>query len=567
MSPSKSIDQATAISSLVDEFARCGVSGAVLCPGSRSAPIVLGFARDPRVETWSLIDERAAGFFALGLAKATGRPAIVSCTSGTAVAELMPAVMEAFEARVPLIVISADRPAELRDIGEGQTIDQIKLFGDRVPFVELAGAEGATDAWWRSTACRAFQTSLAGRPGPVHLNIPLREPLIATATSTEGRPDGAPWLSQGPVAPASAGRELSRLLSTSKRPVLVCGRDERGDGPSLSQFAARHGIPLIADVLSGARSGPAAIVNWDPILRAGSWAEAHRPDLIVRTGDLPTSKPLRQWLDAAARAGVPVAQFDPDGGWRDPGSTTSLRLEADVVASLAETQPATPDPTWMDDWTRADQAVGEALAAAADRAQGALTEPRVATAVLGSLPDGVALFAGASMPIRDLDSFGGATSDSAPVLANRGANGIDGTLATAAGIAAGRRSPVVVLCGDVTFVHDLSGLAAIRESALPVTIVVIDNGGGGIFDFLPVSDGSDVYERFIATPPGIDMASAAATWGLPMIEVDGIETLSMVVAEAAEARSSRVVRTVTDRASNRQEHESAWAAAKEALGE
>src|SRR5262249_41086159 len=310
-----------------DELARCGVTDACTSPGSRSTPVVLSLAREPRLRCWSHVDERTAGFFALGVAKATGRPVAIACTSGTAAAELLPAVIEAAEARVPLLVLTADRPPELRDVGAGQTIDQIKLYGGAAKWFVEVGVHDATVErlrWVRTLACRAYWTSIAGAPGPVHLNFPLREPLVLAEPLPDddtGRDGERPYVlrdSPARAAPSGGSHPFGRVL-------IVAGRAERDPsrGEQLAAFAARARIPLLADPLWGARQGPAAIAHYDHLLREPDFATAVRPEFVLRTGDLPTSKPLRAWL-----AGLDAAQiaFDPDDAWQDPDAVVGLRV-------------------------------------------------------------------------------------------------------------------------------------------------------------------------------------------------------------------------------------------------
>ena len=301
----------------VDELARCGLREACTSPGSRSTPLVLSLAREPRIRATSHLDERCGGFFALGLAKASGRPVAVACTSGTAAANYAPAVIEAHEARVPLLVLTADRPPELRDLGAGQTIDQVKLYGSAAKWyleVDDQPASPGRMRWLRQLACRAFWTALTGRPGPVHLNFSLREPLVLDEPLPDeepgggGREGGRPWV-QRPWVPAEPGpRTVDALVAdvvAKPRAVLVAGRAERDPqlGPALAAFAERTAIPLLAEPLSGARRGHAAVAHYDAILRDADWAAGHAPDLVLRVGDLPTSKPLRQWLRRARLRG------------------------------------------------------------------------------------------------------------------------------------------------------------------------------------------------------------------------------------------------------------------------
>ncbi len=335
-----------------DELARCGLEHACTSPGSRSTPIVLSLAREPRIRCWSHIDERCAGFFALGAAKASGRPVALTCTSGTAAANFAPAVIEAHQAHVPLIVLTSDRPPELRDTGAGQTIDQLKLYGDAVKWFFEVGVQDCTPErlrWIRTIACRAYWTALDGRPGPVHLNFPLREPLVLDGPlpdDTSGRAGGRPYVAVDRPRQDSA----SGGSHPFGRVVIVAGREERDPAaaPALAEFAQRARIPLLADPLSGARRGPAAIAHYDLLLRDPGFAAAHRPQFVLRVGDLPTSKPLRAWL-----AGLDAAQIaiDPDDAWHDPDSVVGLRVSAPartLLEGLESGEVVAAEEGWLD---------------------------------------------------------------------------------------------------------------------------------------------------------------------------------------------------------------------------
>jgi 2-succinyl-5-enolpyruvyl-6-hydroxy-3-cyclohexene-1-carboxylate synthase len=568
-------DSYLVIRALLDEFVRCGMRHACTSPGSRNTPIVLSMARERRLKAWSHVDERAAGFFALGAAKASGRPVAVTCTSGTAAANLLPAVIEAREAGLPLIVLTADRPPELRDIGAGQTIDQIKLYGDAVKwFVELGVPEATPERmrWVRSLACRAYWTAASGRPGPVHINMPLREPLVLEQLLPEdepgggGRADGAPWVEQhvsGPDVPA-----LPRLHEF-RRTVFIVGDlgPEPGLGARLAAFAARARVPLLADPLSGARSGPAAIAHFDLILRDPATAAALRPDVVCRIGDLPTSKPLRAWL-----AGLDDAihvQFTPDERWIDPVSRTGSRIVgslADLVARVESDEVAADDSDWLDRWCAADSAVAHAIAEPLLAA--GLSEPAAITALGQFLPAGATLFVGASMPIRDVEEFFPALNEPPRVLANRGANGIDGTVSSAFGVAAATGSAeVVLLLGDVTLAHDIGGLLAARRLGLKLTIVLLNNDGGGIFNFLAVSSEGEAFEQHIATPTGLDFSQAAVLYGCGYQRVGDIDELAGALMRSLAGPDTTIIEVRTDRVANRELHADVEAAALASLSE
>jgi 2-succinyl-5-enolpyruvyl-6-hydroxy-3-cyclohexene-1-carboxylate synthase len=543
-------DTYTLLRAFCDELARCGLEHACTSPGSRCTPIVLSLVREPRIRCWSHIDERCSGFFALGAAKASGRPVAVTCTSGTAAANLAPAVIEAEQARVPMIVLTADRPPELRDVGAGQTIDQVKLYGDAVKWFVEVGVHDATEErlrWIRALACRAFWTSLEGRPGPVHLNFPLREPLILSSPLPDddsGRPDGRPWVRRVPVTPPPAGG----LTALPGRGIVVAGRHERDGwlGPAAARFAERAGYPLLADPLSGARHGPAAIAHYDLILRDERFGDEMQPELVIRIGDLPTSKPLRTWLASLERA--EQVALDPEGAWQDPAAVVSVSDPGDPAAALESHAPDTPiDPDWLAAWRRADDDTADIIGQALGDE---LSEPLVARCLGQWLPSDATLFVASSMPIRDVELFFAARELAPHVASNRGANGIDGTVSSAFGAAAVSDGPVALLIGDVALAHDIGGLLAARRLDLAVTIVLLNNDGGGIFHFLPVAGESDGFEEHVATPHGLDFSHAAALYGMDYERPATVAALRHAVDAAVGHHRTTIVEVRTDREQN-----------------
>ena len=527
-----------------DELARCGIEHACTSPGSRCTPIVLSLVREPRIRCWSHIDERSAGFFALGAAKATNRPTAVTCTSGTAAANLAPAVIEARESRVPMIVLTADRPSELRDVGAGQTIDQVKLYCDAVKWFVEVGVHEATEEqlrWMRTLACRACATALDGRPGPVHLNFPLREPLVLDGplpVEQTARGDGFPYVIVEPPAPPAPARGPGPR--PSGRLLLVAGAGTP-DPDGLAGYAARHEIPVLADPLSGARRGKAAIAHYDLLLRDPAFTGAHRPDFIFRLGDLPTSKPLRIWL--ASLPDVAQIAFDPHATWQDPAGVVGMRLRS----GLPQPEHLDVEPGWLAGWRAADDAASRAI----DHELGdVLSEPLVARALPEFLPADAILFAASSMPIRDLEEFAPVSETGPTVLSNRGANGIDGTVSSAFGVAAAANKPVVLLVGDVALLHDIGGLLAARRLALSLTIVLLNNDGGGIFHFLPVATQADAFEEHVVTPHGVDFAQVAALYGLVYERPISPADLRAAVEISIAHREATLIEVRTDREEN-----------------
>jgi 2-succinyl-5-enolpyruvyl-6-hydroxy-3-cyclohexene-1-carboxylate synthase len=598
-------DMYTLLAAFVDELARCGMRAACTSPGSRSAPLVLSLAREPRLRCFSHVDERCAGFFALGLAKSSGLPVAVACTSGTAAAELLPAAVEAREARVPLLLLTADRPAELRENGAGQAIDQLKLFGGAAKWffevgVHEAGAEQLR--WMRTLACRAYWTALEGSPAAVHLNFPLREPLVSEEElprDDSGRPDGDPYVTRtasvhgGWPARAASHAGLPELLADSRRGVLIAGRHERDTGlpDAASAFAAAVGWPLLADPLSGARRGEASIAHYDALLRDELFAGSLRPDLVLRVGDLPVSKPLRTWL--AGLDGVAQVALDPEGAWQDPASVLSACLALEPAGALRDLTErleqesgarALADEDWLASWRSADERAAQAIAGILGEA--GLSEPAVAAELGVLLPPQATLFVASSMPVRDIETFWPVRADPPRVLCNRGANGIDGTVSSAFGVTADGTGPVVLLIGDVALAYDIGGLLASTRLGLKLTIVLLDNDGGGIFDFLPVAgasmalapdaragraraaDGTDVsagvddiYTRHIATPTGLDFAKAAELYGFEHRHVTTTAELRAALELALSPQvGSTIVQVRTDRARNVELHRRVWSA-------
>jgi 2-succinyl-5-enolpyruvyl-6-hydroxy-3-cyclohexene-1-carboxylate synthase len=528
----ETIDTYLLLRAFVDELARCGLAGACTSPGSRSTPLVLTLARQPGLPTWSHVDERVAGFFALGVAKQSGRPAAVACTSGTAAAHYLPAVIEAREARVPLVVLTADRPPELREVGAGQTIDQLKLYGDAAKWFFEVGTHRATPErlrWMRQLAFRAYETAVSGRPGAVHLNFALREPLVLD--------EPLPPVDDQPLPRARRRPPAAALeLEVGERAVIVAGRHERDDGlaAALPAAAAALGAPLLADPLSGARRGPAAVAHYDDLLRDEGFAVAQRPDTVIRVGDLPTCKPLRQWL--AGLDGARQVAFDPEGVWQDPAAVVGEVLDADPAAWALSIAGPPRASAWLDAWRRADDAAAEAIAA---ELGDAISEPAVARA-LAALPSEVTVFTASSMPVRDVESFWPVRDAPPRVLAHRGANGIDGTLAAAFGAAAAAASGrVVVHLGDVALAHDLGALLSASRLRLGLTVLLVDNAGGGIFDFLPVASQTDAFEEHVATPTGLEAERVAALFGLAYERVEELGAIREAPGTLLHVRTDR----------------------------
>jgi 2-succinyl-5-enolpyruvyl-6-hydroxy-3-cyclohexene-1-carboxylate synthase len=600
-------DQAAAayLGAFVDELARAGVRHVCVAPGSRSTPLALLIAREPRLRIWMHLDERSAAFFALGMARVLQEPVAVLCTSGSAAANLLPAVVEAARSGVPLLLFTADRPPELRDVGAAQTIDQVGLYGVHAKWsvdVALPETAPALLRYARTLAGRAVALASATPAGPVHLNFPLREPLVpvpvapptdASATDLlawRGRPAGAPWVrvSDAPVAadPETVQR-LADRLRIAERPLLICGPqyDETLAVP-LAALAAQLGAPLLCDPLSQLRWGGhdrhAIVDRYDAALRHDATATALAPDVVLRFGAVPTSKALLQYLERHGTAASIVVQT---AGWSDPSLLACEMVHADSAAlcaalddALRDAMPAHPRASqgglqpsaWMAAWRR----VNDTAATAVARFAASRDEPFEGAAlaqVAAAIPSGGTLFVSSSMPVRDLDAFAEGDARHLLVLGNRGANGIDGIVSTALGAAAvareGGRGPLVLVMGDIAFYHDMNGLLAAKRHALDATIVVINNDGGGIFSFLPQATESDHFEELFGTPHGLEFGPAAALYGALYRRIAHPSELREAIAEGVGEPGGglRILELRTDRLDNVALHRGAWRAVADAL--
>ncbi len=600
------------VGAFVEELARAGVRDACVAPGSRSTPLALLLAEHPAVRTWVHLDERSAAFFALGMARASGVPVLLLCTSGSAAANFFPAVVEARAARVPLLVCTADRPPELHDVGAAQTIDQHRLYGPHAKWsVDVALPEGSAGLvrYARVLAGRAAALAAAAPAGPVHLNFAFREPLVpapaavpavvphnaspADALAWAGRPEGAPWVAVADAPPAPDAGAVARLadaLRGARRPLIVCGpQPDAGLAAPLAELARRARAPLLADPLSqlrwGAHDRSAVVDRYDAVLRDEAAAAALAPDVVLRVGAVPTSKPLAQYLERHGAARQVVVDA---AGWPDPSLFAAEVVHADprrlaeaVLAAWPRSgaEGAAGDRAWAARWRRVDAAAGAALR----EYLAACDEPfdgRALAEAAGAVPAGGTLFVSSSMPVRDLDAFAAGDARAVRVLANRGANGIDGVVSSALGAAAAARGvgaggpwrgPLVLAIGDLAFYHDMNGLLAARLHALDATVVLLNNDGGGIFSFLPQAAHPAHFEQLFGTPHGLDFAPAAALYGARYTRAEGWDAFRGALAAGVGGRGLHVVELRTDRARNVGLHRAAWdavaAAAGRALGE
>ena len=567
---------------LFDTLEQAGLRHVIVCPGSRSAPLAAGAGSASRLRCWTLVDERSAGFFALGLARALRAPVAVVCTSGTAVANLLPAAVEAHHARIPLLLLTADRPPELRDCGAGQTIDQVGLFGTRARWFHeslIPDASMQPDSLIRharSLASRAYATSRGPIPGPVHINFPFREPLEPVAwgeawTAAEPTQPNTPSLRTGEPSVVSVPRsprnledsELDRLAQVARnkpRAWMICGPMDADEeqARSIGELAATTGWPILADASSGLRfpmdgATPTVIRCADLLLRDESFASTMAPDLVLRFGDAPVSKAMRLALEAS-----PPQEFwlvDPADSWQDPGRLATRILATDpatfckaLTSRLREQPPMAREENWQAQWSAAEKTARRVLTDRIDT-DPALAEARIARELVAQIPEGGCLVVGNSMPVRDVEAFAVEPGQNLRVLANRGANGIDGMTSTALGVAAGHRGPTALFCGDLTFLHDLGGWWAAREAGVSIVAVVANNDGGGIFSFLPIAEHDDAvdFEKFFRMPHGLDFEHAARLFGIDFHRTQSWEDFRGSIQRAFAAGDSLVIEVPLDR--------------------
>ena len=544
MTPAPHDVQATFCATLVDEWVRHGLQHAVIAPGSRSTPMALALVSCPDIQTHVFHDERSASFAALGVALATGVSAALLCTSGTAATHFHAAVVEAHQSGVPMMVLTADRPAELHGVGAPQTIEQTNLYGRAVRWFHDPGVPlDDQRAMWRSIASNAWAHAAGDKPGPVHLNLPFREPLVGQVGAL---PDMEPIGLRAP--PLVVVTDLLDLVATS-RGLIVAGNGV--DDPRLVQeLATATGWPILADPLSGCQMLGSAVVRFDAMLRHSEFPEAHRPEVVLQLGMPPASKVLAQWLAGSTAKHVAVS---PVGLVSDPNLVGSQQVHASIGAlcsSLALAATHSRDSAWIEQWLAADGVARKVLDDALT-CEHNLSEPGIARAVTAGIPAGGHLVVASSMPVRDVEWFGAPRSD-ITVHANRGANGIDGVIATAIGVAIGSGAPTTVLLGDVAFCHDMSSLTALHARGLDLKIVVTDNDGGAIFSFLPQATTlpADVFERVFGTPHGTDIVEVARALGLRAYTAETVDELGAAFDES----DTCVVRVASSRKDNVDAH-------------
>ncbi|MCC6489998.1 MAG: 2-succinyl-5-enolpyruvyl-6-hydroxy-3-cyclohexene-1-carboxylic-acid synthase [Candidatus Hydrogenedentes bacterium] len=559
---------------IVEELLRNGVEHFVLSPGSRCTPLTAAVAEEPRAKSTVHFDERGAAYFALGQARATERPVALICTSGTAAANYLPAVVEASQSQIPLILLTADRPPELLDTGANQAIDQTRLYGVYacwycgLPCPDRLIAPG----YVLTTVDQAVYRATLAPAGPVHVNCAYREPLAPYAADLNDSEYLAPlsaWKTSGEpytryACPASeldsaVSCQLADVIQNAKRGVLLAGQlRNRGEAEAVARLGTALGWPIVADVTSGLRlagNGDAILHCADLLLCSASFREVFQPDAVIHVGGAITSKRVNQHLQECSPRSSYVRVADHP--FRvDPGHRVTLRVEAgtrELCSGLAKECGPRANKEWSEGLFRINGLAGDTIRAALHSVQG-LSEPTVASAVSSHLSEDERLFLGNSMPIRDMDMFGMYPASAHFAYANRGASGIDGNVATAAGIASGCGSPVVAVVGDLAVLHDLSSLALLRNQAIHVTLVVINNDGGGIFHFLPVAQQTAIFERYFGTPHGLGFEHAARQFGLGYDCPEDLASLVSSLSVARQRAGSTIIEVRTNRKDNLRIH-------------
>ena len=587
-------------SAFVDELQRAGVQNVVICPGSRSTPLAITFAEQAGMRIWMQVDERSAAYFGLGMAKRLRQPVALLCTSGTAAANFLPALVEAKLTHVPLLVLTADRPHELRENGAPQSIDQNRLYGTYVKwFVEVALPEATNAAlrYIRTIAARATALTQAVPAGPVHLNFPFREPLTPEPISDQallqmarrdpvawqGRPGNAPYIEvRDAPAGAPAATDMASLLDLVQRVrrglILVGPNDDPSLAEPIVRLAQRLGYPILADALSQLRCGvhnqAQVLSSYDAFLRIDSFVESAQPELVLRFGAMPTSKPVLLYLKRYAAC--PLLVVDEHGGWEEPTQLASHFIHAspaalcrDLLHTIEQRVEELPvSQAWCTRWQEADRVTRQAIETAIHTFD-ELFEGRVFTELADLLPGDTTLYVGNSMPVRDLDTFFHCTGERIRIMGNRGANGIDGVVSSALGAsaAASRNEPTLLVIGDLSFFHDLNGLLASRLHGLNLTIVLINNDGGGIFSFLPQAAYPEHFEQLFGTPTGLDFHLAVQMYGGQHQKVENWEQFRQLVSQGLRTAGLHVIEVQTERASNVTMHRQLWEVVGTALNE
>lgn len=566
------------IAHFVDELFLGGMTDVVISPGSRSTPLAMTFAEHPSIKHWVNLDERSAAFFALGIAKKQRKPVALVCTSGTAAANYLPAIVEAYYSRVPLLILTADRPHELREVGAPQAIDQIKMYGDFVKwFHEMALPESTETMlnYVRGKGARAIQVAMDENQGPVHLNFPLREPLIPDFNLI----DFFDQVERERFYPYQAGKrsltkeQLNMIVSELKglkHGLIVCGpQDDECLADAITELALALKVPILADPLSQLRSGNHNKLNiietYDTFLKGEKVKEQLAPEFIIRFGAMPVSKPYL--LFQKKLSDIKHILVEPHEGYREPTNRATTMVFADPTMFCQQLRVAAEESdlasreNWLQKWQNINEVAKQALT---KREEIKMTEGHLVQTVINKVPNKSIVYVGNSMPIRDLDTFLLSNDKSIRILANRGANGIDGLVSSALG-AASDGEHVTLIIGDLSFYHDFNGLLAAKQSNISLTIILINNNGGGIFSFLPQANQEKHFEVLFGTPLNIEFDKVVEMYGGSHRVVNSWCQFEKAVETSYQEKGLSVIEARTIREENVEWHRSTWRNIEQAI--
>ncbi len=569
-------------SAIAEELYRSHIRTVCVSPGSRSTPLVMAFAAYQELELLVHIDERSAGFFALGLAKVTRQPVALLCTSGTAAANYYPAIIEAFYSGIPLVVLTADRPPELRNCGAGQTIDQIKMFGDHVRYFFEVGVPEISDfklRYLRSLISHAVAIARGQGTTPagaVHLNFAFADPLtpvpdqqeyVTSSLGWQGRDQAYTQLVLGERSLSQAAiAVLCQQILDSRQGIIVIGVYDAPTGFAtvVKDLAAVIGYPLLVESTGMDRQH--VIGGYDSFLRSPEFCETHIPQLVIRFGAMPTSKAYQLWLEQHINSGLQQIivnngnNTDPTHGGVQIINTNAVTFCQQLVAAYPDFAPLkkveSKATKWQQDFVKAEEITQIAIAKFMASTEN-LFDGKVYTELAQWLPEHTHLYVASSSPIRDLDSFFH-NYQNIPVLVNRGANGIDGTLSSALGAAWGAEQPMVLICGDLAFYHDLNGLMAIKKYQINLTVILLNNDGGGIFDMLAIANYEPPFEEFFGTPHGLDFAPIAIAYGCEYTQITDWDHFKQAVLRSLNQSGTQILEIKSDRQQNKQLHQNFW---------
>lgn len=564
---------------VIEELVRCGVTTLCISPGSRSAPLVIAAAENTRAFTLVHTDERGAAFYAMGYAKATGRPAALICTSGTAVANYFPAVIEASQSAVPLLILSSDRPVELRDTRSPQTINQVNIFGDylRWHFDLPAPDTAVSPSFLLTTVDQAVYRAVSRPAGPVQINCQFREPLISDrqkgywdtylSVLDQWQKTGRPFTTYAKSESIPSTEEVARIweiIGRSKNGVLIAGQLSAGtDKEAIIRLASELGWPLLADINSGIRFACSAsesahnvVAHYDLYLRMEKFRKKFSPDLILHMGGMPVSKSLNQYVEES-HAEYVVVNAHPFR--QDPMSRVTQRIEANPARfALQLSERIQKIPSGLTGILCKVEEISRTVIRDSVLPLDDISEWAVSHIIFESVAEDSGIYLSNSLPVREADAFAACSHKRLAVGCNRGANGIDGTIASAIGFAAGLNRPTTLLIGDLAVLHDINSLALIKKIEVPVTIVLVNNDGGGIFSFLPVAKLTEYFERYFVTPHGLKFKKAAELFRLPYESPESLSSFRRVYQRAIDSGTSSIIEVHTERDRNRVEYEMIW---------